>query len=291
MFRCFYIHAFALITAYCLVSCFTTRRVTKADRSIPAWMKVQSDSNQATVKLSDDEKQTLVESLQSDETMWGDEGIDGDGFDVDFDEFTVKHKERELNWQQSYATVRRQARLESKPILMWFLDRSRGGMSVEMEREIFNTNRFKDWASDEVILMKFEFDKDKNTADQRNYLEKAKKHFNIYGLPEILVVDPEQEVQARFQGFQPGRGRFLLGRIQGAVDRTVNKIKSRQEVLIERGFRFYKGKNDGSIFAKLLDYKVGEVYMVSPSGRRFKFPLSSLSNNDQKRIKREFGVE
>jgi len=283
-----YPHALLFCLFALILSACSTNTPNDPVGNLPPWAEAMQNSQQElqnVEKLSEEETQELVEDLSSDDLVWADDDFGDGANDQELDAVLSKQNTVSLDWRQSYSQTRAQSRLEQKPIIAWFSHLGSGAPSMLVEQELLNTQDFKDWARDEVLLMKFEFDQDSKEKEKIAYLDKVKKHFGVTSFPQLLILSPEQEVQARYRGYKSGGDRFLWGQLKQGVKIAKRKISKRQDDLERKGFR-HSFKHEGhSFFAKIIADQNNTVHFVTPVGKRYEVPIKTLRAQDQADIK------
>jgi protein disulfide-isomerase len=76
-----------------------------------------------------------------------------------------------------------------------------------LDREVFNTPKFKAWANENAVLVKVDFPHAKTQSlkiKSQNADLKSKFPFN--GYPTIVVLDSEGQELGRNTGYKPGSG-------------------------------------------------------------------------------------
>ena len=123
-------------------------------------------------------------------------------------------------WTEDYTKAVEKAKTEKKNVLLDFTGSDWCGYCMALEKEVFQTPKFKAWAKKNVVLMRIDFP---HAVFQSPKIKKQnaelKTKFPANGYPTVLVVDPEGKVLARTSGYSPGSGPdafiALLG--EGAV--------------------------------------------------------------------------
>lgn len=77
-----------------------------------------------------------------------------------------------------------------KPLLLFFTGSDWCGWCHRLQREVFNTEQFKTWASTDVVLVELDFPRNKvlpqNIKDQNQMLQ---QQFGVQGYPTVWFVN------------------------------------------------------------------------------------------------------
>ena len=110
-------------------------------------------------------------------------------------------------WTENYETALAAAKSENKNLLLLFTGSDWCGYCIVLEREVFSTSKFKNWAGKNVILVKFDFPKTKKQSDKiKSQNEKLQSEFKPNGYPGVFLVSPEGKVLAKMGGYEVGSG-------------------------------------------------------------------------------------
>ena len=112
-------------------------------------------------------------------------------------------------WLHDYEAAKKQAKEESKPILINFTGTDWCGWCIKIEKEIFSKEEFKTYAKENLILMEVDFpkkkeNKAKQTAEVKAQNKKLDKEFKIEGYPTIFLIDAEGKKLSEDIGYREG---------------------------------------------------------------------------------------
>lgn len=115
----------------------------------------------------------------------------------------------EGEWLTDFEAAKKMSKDSGKPILADFTGSDWCGWCIKLKEEVFDKPEFKDWASENVILLEVDFpEPDGDTA--KGMSEDLKKQnagladtYNIQGFPTILFLDGQGKVLAQ-SGYLPG---------------------------------------------------------------------------------------
>ena len=63
----------------------------------------------------------------------------------------------EVTWLTSYSTAIAESKSSGKPVLVNFTGKAWCGWCIRLRREVFETEEFKQWAADNVVLLELDF--------------------------------------------------------------------------------------------------------------------------------------
>ncbi len=197
-------------------------------------------------------------------------------------------------WAESETSVRRESKKTGKPLLIWFTDGARSVECKNLDAELFIRDDFEKWADANVIRLRV----DQNVggvgsiikgepAEKREYVRKLKERYKVRGYPSLLMVAPSGEVVGRYKGYRKGRSEFLWGQLKQSAGVAADNHKRWVASLEKKGYREWSDGKGRSIFARLVSYRDGELFLVEPDGQRFRTHEKRLSAGDQEWIRQE----
>ncbi|MFK7949850.1 MAG: thioredoxin family protein [Saprospiraceae bacterium] len=102
------------------------------------------------------------------------------------------------DWQTDFATAKEMASKESKTIVLVFQGSDWCVPCIKLDREIWNSDTFTDYANDNFVMLQADFPKKrKNTlseAQAKANAELAEKYNKSGGFPFVVVLDSEGNV-------------------------------------------------------------------------------------------------
>ncbi|MCB5259891.1 MAG: thioredoxin family protein [Candidatus Cloacimonetes bacterium] len=130
-------------------------------------------------------------------------------------ETTQSEKEYEAGtWIDNWELAISYARQSGKKVLVNFTGSDWCGWCVRLSSEVFTQDAFKEYAQENLILLKLDFprniDQSSELKKQNQYLQ---RQFGIQGYPTILLVDEEGKEIAR-TGYQPGGAQNYVKHLQ-----------------------------------------------------------------------------
>jgi len=113
----------------------------------------------------------------------------------------------ELNWLTDLDKAQSQAKTEKKLVLMDFTGSDWCGYCKMLEKEVFSTPQFSNWAKKYLVLVTVDFPHQTplSAAVKSQNAELAKK-YPAHGYPTIVVTDADGKMLATKVGYSPGTG-------------------------------------------------------------------------------------
>ncbi len=115
---------------------------------------------------------------------------------------TKHNTDTALEWENNFEKAIDKSRKESKPILMFFTASDWCEPCKELEKEVFETVKFENYAKENFVLFKADYPRNKDLIDANTRLSNAKlsKYFRQYSFPTILIIDAQNNVYASRKG-------------------------------------------------------------------------------------------
>ncbi len=113
-------------------------------------------------------------------------------------------EDEESGWMTSYKEALDKAKAEKKPILADFTGSDWCGWCIKLKNEVFATDEFKKWATENVVLLEIDFPRRKPQNEElKKQNQELQRKFGIRGYPTIIFIDAEEKVLGK-SGYLPG---------------------------------------------------------------------------------------
>ena len=111
-------------------------------------------------------------------------------------------------WTEDYAQAVEKAKAGKKNILLDFTGSDWCGFCIALDKEVFDSMKFKSWARQNVELVKVDFPHGKKQSDKvkAQNAELKGKFMKSGGFPTVVIIDPDGKEIARKMGYRPGTG-------------------------------------------------------------------------------------
>ncbi len=98
----------------------------------------------------------------------------------------------DLNWLTDADKAQAQAKAENKLVLLDFTGSDWCGWCIKLNKEVFNTPEFAEYAKKNLVLVEVDFPRKKQLSDaQKSANEALGKKYNIKGYPTLILLDGE----------------------------------------------------------------------------------------------------
>ena len=107
-------------------------------------------------------------------------------------------------WLTSYKDAVGHAKKNGKPILADFTGSDWCGWCIKLKEEVFSTDAFKQWASQNVVLLEVDFPAYRPQPDElKQQNEELARKYEVRGYPTILFLNEQGEILGR-SGYRQG---------------------------------------------------------------------------------------
>ena len=122
-------------------------------------------------------------------------------------------------WTEDYAKAVEKAKTENKNVLLDFTGSDWCGYCIALNKEVFATPKFKEWAKQNVVLVEVDFPHSKpQTQKIKAQNADLKGKYPANGYPTIVVIDTTGKELARKVGYSPGSGPdAYISALEGAI--------------------------------------------------------------------------
>ena len=121
-------------------------------------------------------------------------------------------------WLTDYQEAVKLSKQTGKPILANFTGSDWCGYCKKLQRSVFSTSDFKEWAESSVVLLELDFPKYKS-QERKLMLQNRRlaQKYGIRGYPTILVIDSNGKPMGNL-GYMPGGPDRWLNQAQKILD-------------------------------------------------------------------------
>lgn len=110
-------------------------------------------------------------------------------------------------WTDDYAKAVEKAKAENKNLLLDFTGSDWCGFCMSLDKEVFSTAKFKEWAKQNVVLVQVDFPhRTKLSQKLQTQNDELKGKYPFRGYPTIVVLDAAGTELGRKVGYHPGSG-------------------------------------------------------------------------------------
>lgn len=126
----------------------------------------------------------------------------------------IERLQKTEGWLEDFEQAKDESEATGHPILMLFTGSDWCPPCKRLERDVFSDQVFLDFATEHLILMKFDYPRRGNqSADIKRQNAQASNDYNISGYPTVLLANSE------------GRRLMLVNRSANDAEQFVNRLK------------------------------------------------------------------
>lgn len=146
----------------------------------------------------------------------------GSSCSVDADKPSVSTREAAPHgakslWLTSLEDAKQEAAKRNVPILADFSGSDWCGWCIKLDAEVFSKPEFKEYASQNLVLLLLDFPRRKPLAQSiARQNEKMARDFNVEGFPTVLILDAQGKEVAR-TGYRPGGAAEYVNHLKSVI--------------------------------------------------------------------------
>lgn len=190
----------------------------------------------------------------------------------------------EINPHYAFARAQR----EQKPLLLLFT-----GMwntqAMSLSEEVFSTKSFNEYVKENLVICYLNYPR--NITDAPDVLRRIKDKFKVRGYPNVLIFNPNGEVERGIRGYRSGRPVDYFNQLRGACMPVLDSIAQQKNDLVKYGFRDWSNYRGKIVFARFVDHDTVSVRLQDVSGQKWIVKLNDLAPPDQKLVESFPAVE
>ncbi len=113
-------------------------------------------------------------------------------------------------WETNYEKAVASAKDSKKLVLMDFTGSDWCSWCMKLDKEVFSQPAFKDYAKDNLVLLKLDFPRSKQLAlSEKQQNEKLAKEYSIEGYPTVVVLNAEGKKVGELGYMEGGPSKFI----------------------------------------------------------------------------------
>ena len=114
------------------------------------------------------------------------------------------------------AKAQAKAKAENKLVLIDFTGSDWCGWCIKLDKEVFSTPEFKEYAEKNLVLVEMDFPPKKpQSAELKKANAELKTKYNVKGYPTIVVLDKDGKEIGRQPGYAEGGPKAFIARLEG----------------------------------------------------------------------------
>ena len=130
-------------------------------------------------------------------------------------------------WSTDYEKALRKAKEENRHVLVDFTGSDWCGWCIRLNREVFSTDEFKEFAQKHLVCVKIDFPRKKKLPPEvaeRNL--QLQRKFGVRGYPTVFVLRPDGTLVAR-TGYLKGGGEGYVSHLKSFIQSTSGQTSPR----------------------------------------------------------------
>jgi hypothetical protein len=124
-------------------------------------------------------------------------------------------------WESNFDVAKQRSKKESKIILIHFVNKSRDAKNVKLEKALFETSEFIDYANKQVVLLKIDLGIGQTGDSEKLYYHNSilLERFNNAAIaPLTVITDAEGKILKRWNHEQPIVAADFVRSIQESIE-------------------------------------------------------------------------
>ncbi|QSR88289.1 thioredoxin family protein [Methylacidiphilum caldifontis] len=128
-----------------------------------------------------------------------------------------------LRWLTNYTQALAEAKKENKMVLMNFTGSDWCPWCQKLDKEVFSTSEFKNYAQKNLVLLEVDFPQHKTQpAELKKQNEDLANQYNVDSFPTLVLLSPQGEEISSF-GYMPGGPQPFIDKIEKLRQKTLSK--------------------------------------------------------------------
>lgn len=173
------------------------------------------------------------------------------------------------------------AQREQRPLLLLFTG-TWNTQAMSLSEEVFATSSFNEYVKENLVICYLNYPR--NFTDAPDRLREIKEKFKVKGYPNVLVFNPNGEVEKGVVGYRTGRPIDYFNRLKAVCQPILESIERQKEALVKRGYRDWSNYLGTEIFARFVEHDHQRVTIQGVSGQKWTVSLNDLAPEDQKLV-------
>ncbi|TFE69775.1 thiol-disulfide isomerase [Methylacidiphilum sp. Yel] len=126
-------------------------------------------------------------------------------------------------WLTNYAQALSEAKKENKMLLMNFTGSDWCPWCQKLDKEVFSTQEFKNYAQKNLVLLEVDFPQHKTqSAELKKQNEDLANQYNVDSFPTLILLSPSGEELSTF-GYMPGGPEPFIDKIEKLRQKIISK--------------------------------------------------------------------
>ena len=173
------------------------------------------------------------------------------------------------------------AQREQRPLMLVFTG-IWNTQAMALSQEVFATKSFNNFVKGNLVICYLNYPR--NYTDAPDALRRIKDRFKVKGYPNVLIFNPNGEVERGIRGYRTGRPVDYFNELVGACRPVIESVKGQKARLISQGYRDWSNYLGKEIFARFVKHDGLKVIIQDASGQKWTITINDLAPEDQKMV-------
>ncbi len=173
------------------------------------------------------------------------------------------------------------AQREQRPLMLLFTG-SWNAQGMALSQEVFATKSFNDYVKENLVICYLNYPQ--NITDAPDALRRIKEKFKVKGYPNVLIFNPNGEVERGIRGYRSGRPVDYFNRLVAACHPVLVSIEGRKAELVSRGYRDWSNYLGKLVFARFVERDASRAVLQDAVGVKWTVPINDLAPDDQRLV-------
>ena len=173
------------------------------------------------------------------------------------------------------------AQREQRPLMLLFTG-VWNTQAMGLSQEVFSTKSFNEYVKENLVICYLSYPR--NYTDAPDALRRIKDKFKVKGYPNVLIFNPNGEVERGIRGYRTGRPIDYFNQLTAACRPVLESVKVQKEELVGLGYRDWSNYLGKLIFAKFIERDATYTVLEDASGQKWTIPINDLAPDDQRMV-------
>jgi protein disulfide-isomerase len=122
----------------------------------------------------------------------------------------------DLAWLTNLEKAQERAKADKKAVLINFTGSDWCGFCIKLDKDVFATKDFADYAQDNLVLVKADFPRKTQLPDDlKKANAKLKDRYEVKGFPTLVMVDGDGRLLGKKVGYGGGGAKAVIDEFKG----------------------------------------------------------------------------
>jgi len=122
----------------------------------------------------------------------------------------------DLTWLTNLDKAQERAKTDKKAVLINFTGSDWCGFCIKLDKEVFATKEFADYATENLVLVKADFPRKTQLPDDvKKANAKLKDRYEVRGFPTLVMIDGDGRLLGKKVGYGGGGAKAVVDEFKG----------------------------------------------------------------------------